>query len=273
MPLLGMHVWTIMGGRFAATYTLPLAAFTIGLVVNGVYGGDYRSYVFVGAAFVIVACLTLTYQDLSAKRDLRRQAQERELAQFVAELHASTGAVREAEGEALATLAQPDAPENASLRELVEQRRKELADNLDECEQLGSRLSAMESLLIGLERRYARRAIDDSARALKHGLPTSAAALRAAVQRLGDRRKQRLAPSAENGSVHCIACGYGWEGSPYCPHCGTKKPVRFECGHCGEVFLLPVHLLDEAAPPRPLHCGVCGHRHRSEVPGHAVEPD
>ena len=43
-PLLLLHAWRIIDLKFAATRVLPLAVFTLGLVVNGVYGGGARDY-------------------------------------------------------------------------------------------------------------------------------------------------------------------------------------------------------------------------------------
>jgi hypothetical protein len=54
--------------RFAATRIAPLAVFTAGLVVNGVYGGPVRDYVYVGAVVVIIAYVTVTYESWYAGR-------------------------------------------------------------------------------------------------------------------------------------------------------------------------------------------------------------
>ncbi|MBI5883808.1 MAG: hypothetical protein HZB91_11980, partial [Elusimicrobia bacterium] len=61
LPLLVLHVSRLIDLRFALTRTLPLAGLTLGLVVNGVYGGGVRDYVFMGAAYIVIAYLALTF--------------------------------------------------------------------------------------------------------------------------------------------------------------------------------------------------------------------
>ncbi len=56
--------------KFALTRILPLAGLTIALVVNGVYGGEIREYLFLGAAFMVLAYVNLSWRQWS---DGRRQ--------------------------------------------------------------------------------------------------------------------------------------------------------------------------------------------------------
>ena len=60
LPMLVLHVARLIELRFALTRVLPLAALTLGLVLNGVYGGAWRSYVFTACAYIVIAYLTLT---------------------------------------------------------------------------------------------------------------------------------------------------------------------------------------------------------------------
>lgn len=60
LPLLVVHVSRLIDRDFAWMRALPLAVFTLGIVVNGVYGGAFRDYGFIAAAFVTVTYLTLT---------------------------------------------------------------------------------------------------------------------------------------------------------------------------------------------------------------------
>lgn len=60
LPLLVVHVSRLIDPGFAWTRALPLAVFTLGIVVNGVYGGLWRDYGFIAAAFVTITYLTLT---------------------------------------------------------------------------------------------------------------------------------------------------------------------------------------------------------------------
>ena len=62
LPLLMLHVTRFVSRKFALTRVLPLAIFTLGLVINGVYGGLYRDYIFIGAAVLTMAYVTVTFQ-------------------------------------------------------------------------------------------------------------------------------------------------------------------------------------------------------------------
>jgi len=68
LPLLALHVSRLIDLKFALVQTLPLAVFSLGIVVNGVYGAPYRSYTFVAAGAALLAFITLTYRSWSGKR-------------------------------------------------------------------------------------------------------------------------------------------------------------------------------------------------------------
>ncbi|MBN1763852.1 MAG: prepilin-type N-terminal cleavage/methylation domain-containing protein [Sedimentisphaerales bacterium] len=72
-PLLVFHVTRVLNLKFALTCVLPLTLFTLGLVVNGVYGGSIRDYIFMGAACLIVAYITLNYGKWTAGREQVRK--------------------------------------------------------------------------------------------------------------------------------------------------------------------------------------------------------
>ena len=76
LPLLMVHTSRVLDGRFAFFMVLPLTVFTLGIVINGVYGASLRNQVFVGFGVVAVAFLTLTYGTWSDKK--RRYREERE---------------------------------------------------------------------------------------------------------------------------------------------------------------------------------------------------
>jgi hypothetical protein len=76
LPLLALHVSRVLDWRFALTRVAPLTLFTLGLVINGVYGGTIRDYVFVGAAIFIIGYITIIYPTWTANR----QQYQKELA-------------------------------------------------------------------------------------------------------------------------------------------------------------------------------------------------
>lgn len=73
LPLLVLHVAAVLGFRFALTRVLPLAVFSLGLVLNGVYGGLLRDYVFIAAVVLVIAYVTLTFPSWAAGRARHRQ--------------------------------------------------------------------------------------------------------------------------------------------------------------------------------------------------------
>src|SRR5205823_6386147 len=73
LPLLVLHVASVLGFRFALTRVLPLALFSLGLAINGVYGGGMRDYVCAGAGVLVITYLTLTFPAWAARRQRHRE--------------------------------------------------------------------------------------------------------------------------------------------------------------------------------------------------------
>jgi prepilin-type N-terminal cleavage/methylation domain-containing protein len=76
LPLLVLHVSRVLDLRFAITRVLPLAIFTLGLVVNGVYGGPFRDYVFIAATIFTIGYATVAYESWAAGRESHLHSQE-----------------------------------------------------------------------------------------------------------------------------------------------------------------------------------------------------
>ena len=273
IPLLILHVSAISGKKFALTYTMPLAAFTIGMVVAGVYAGEWRSYVFIAGAFLVLAYLTLTHQDLVRKHDERSKALEEELSKSLAELGERASTALDLQNEAMEALGEQDPPSLSGLRKLVEKSQEELTSRQDDYESTASRFANMLTMTSGFDHRAIRASVRENVRVLEQSLPRAQSALETAVRKLEERRAlvqkrvQKRAVETAAGETHCVACGHGWDGSPYCPACGTPRPQALSCRSCGEVFQLPVHLIDAEAEPRPIYCTACGERHESDTPG------
>ena len=77
LPLLVIHVCRVLDGVFALTRVLPLTVFTLAIVINGVYGGDYRKYIFIGFAVAVIALLTFTYKKWIEGRRAYREVKKR----------------------------------------------------------------------------------------------------------------------------------------------------------------------------------------------------
>lgn len=259
MPLLMLHVSAIMGKGFTLTYTLPLAAFTIGMVVNGVYGEEWQSYVYIGGAFVVVAYLTLSYPTLARKREARMRRREAKLAEDVRKLDGPAAEARRVFADAFAALGSRDAAQHADLRKSIEEGQERLAEQLRTYETLEAEQLRIQHADNEVERRYVFFSLERSVHGLGHALPSHAHALRESVDELlRARASMQASHPRQEGVLHCAACGHGWEGSPFCPSCGKAAPEALDCGSCGAVLQLLRHLIDEAKEADELHCLSCG---------------
>ncbi len=263
-PLLALHVATIAGMRFAITSALPLAMLTTGLVVNGVYGGDVRAYVYLGMLCVVIAFTTLTYPQLARGQELWRREGEERLANTIASMAPTAVAARAAVAEARALLALQDPVEHAALRDWVEHRLTALTRVLETHESMITRHDTLRGTGNRLERNTARTVAAALAATLPSRLEHSCLGLREATDALQQQRHARLRlVTPDVGTEHCIACGQACgHDAHYCPHCGTPCAAAKVCRRCDQVLRLPLHLLREPAEPAPsTHCFACGERH------------
>jgi hypothetical protein len=253
--------------RFAATRVLPLAGFTLALVINGVYGGDVRSYVFLGAAVLVMAYVTLSFPRWSAARSAYREqraadldaARDRLQQRTTETADAAVGELQAADSVAESLLASAGPAASGALRFRLGQARRPVADFLKEYPKQveGPPFLAAE---VDVERWEAlrRRAIEEAsgrARRLRDTITAANDALAAA-------RQAAAASAVEPGggpptTPHCMACGKPAPDSAYCPHCGALRAKCLTCGQCGAELAVPLHAL------RPegvtvLHCLRCG---------------
>jgi prepilin-type N-terminal cleavage/methylation domain-containing protein len=265
LPLLVLHVAGVLGFRFALTRVLPLAVFSLGLVINGVYGGDLRDYVFIAATVLVVTYLTLTFPRWAARRERHRQESDRtyaaarkaltetittDLARRVADLRA-VGARAENQLGRLAGV-----EEMAPARSRLETAREPVQGLAREYEELLRRLAVLPvqrdwlqtDLLPGLQR---------DAEGLRERVDLCLSCLRAELENI-----QPSTPSREptrDGETHCAACGRSVPRAPFCQHCGSLQALVVACPECGEKNVLPLHLFPQGVPAaRELFCTRCG---------------
>jgi prepilin-type N-terminal cleavage/methylation domain-containing protein len=266
-PLLVLHVATIVDGRFALTAALPLAVLTTAVVVNAVYGGSVRAFVWLGLTCAVVAHLTLTYPRLARGREARGDARARHLAEAVDALAAAAGDGRAAIADARGALALQDPVEHGALRAWVEQRADAVAKAVDEHERLAALREQAGTAADRGERRAAREVGIELARRLDVSLPRARTALLEATQALAAQRRRRgVARPAAATAEHCVACGSAHDdGARFCPACGARAAELRRCRRCDAVLRVPLHLIVRV-PPEPLpptHCTACGERHEA----------
>jgi competence protein ComGC len=265
LPLLVLHVAGVLGLRFALTRVLPLAVFSLGLVVNGVYGAGVRDYVFIGASVLVIAFLTVTFPGWAARRERHRRDSDSAYAAarkaLTEHLTQELGG-RVADLKAAATQAEHQvkllsgAGDLAAARSRLEVAREPVAGLGKEYEELLKRLAALP-----VQR-------DWQQTDLVPNLQKEAAAFRERVDlclaNLGAElaKVQSPAPAGEPtraGDVHCAACGRTVPGAPFCMLCGAVQPVVIACPACGDRNALPLHLFPAGvAPSRELFCTRCG---------------
>jgi len=224
LPLVVLHVAAVLGLRFALTRVLPLAVFALGLVINGVYGGKYQDYIFIAAAVLVVAYVTISFPRWASGRARHRDETEREYdaaRKSATDLIADLG--RRAVGQHVpATLANEYDGLHKRLANIPAQRDWLQVDQLPAL------------------RRDAE-AFRDRLDAARVGMPSPTPAVTA------------------DAETHCAACGVSVPRATFCQRCGARQAVEATCGQCGEKTVLPVHFFPDGVPPaKELYCTRCG---------------
>lgn len=273
VPLLVLHVSRVTDLTFATTRTIPLAAFTLAMVINGVYGAGLRDYIFIAGIFVAVAFFTVTYKKWAASREEADALRENKVGEAVEKLRAQASAAQAANSAAGNVLKGYPGDRDRDLQGLLREKRKLLAHMLREQSEIAKEFGAMLAMPKGFERSSECRSIRRKSQPLGEVFATSIVELQETTQELETRKRDYAAEQKEKrekepvgvpdeSRAHCMACGKGSAQTPYCPHCGTPRPRELACKHCGAVFLMPVHLLRRKADGEPTHCLSCGKAHR-----------
>lgn len=265
-PLVVMHVRTIVGWRFAVFAALPLAAFTTGIAVNGVYGGELRGLIFLGMLCVVVAFLTYSYPRLSRSVEAGRQHETHELARRTTALSGLAMDFRNDIVEATRLLQAPDTDERLGLRGWLENRLDEANRCLQDFDRLGHEHSRMLYVTSRSSQKLARSTAMQLATELDRKMPATQAALQKAMTSLANLRAATEQPSRKDEpGYHCTGCGHPADPSArYCGNCGRESAERRQCHRCAHVLHLPKHLLQPGENDITLetHCHCCGERHR-----------
>lgn len=64
--------------------------------------------------------------------------------------------------------------------------------------------------------------------------------------------------SIKEGKIHCPACGYEADYSPYCPSCGTIRPKVIVCEKCNDTIKIPLHIINRELLKGVIYCMKCG---------------
>lgn len=298
LPLLMIHVSRFWGAAFAGLWILPLAAFTLSIVINGVYGGPYKTYIYIGLTVLAAAFFTFTYRAWSEQRKAHRAAKERRFqADRAAVLEEEANRKKEEQrqawrksriekagaavdrleegwrraenlmAQAELLLAHGETPEEADLQDTLKKAIVDIAGQEDPIGEMREEVARLADLAQDEALTAAVAEIRSSAEHRRRRVQMAADDLADAVSALETRRARKKAEDFRDAnSLHCLACGVGYPLSNYCPNCGVRGPTKLTCARCGEVYMLPSHLVgDEAAAS--LHCMVCGQPHGTAATG------
>lgn len=263
LPLLLLYVTRAINFDFAWRRALPLAVFTLGLVINGVYGGAVRDYLFIAAAIFVIAYLTLTYNAWAAGREQYRQQQRERLKARLAGLRAKLSVevrqiaeqLRITDNEAERLIALSAQSELAPQRDLLIEKRKPVAELQKAYHELEKRLPDLRAVSDLFDRAWyddfkqeIEQFADDAQRTL-HDLQQGLAALQ--------ERKDALRSQCSD-AVYCMACGMASPPSSFCPACGAPRARELTCLECGQQALLALHVIAEDVGSITCYCPHCG---------------
>lgn len=271
LPLLLLHVTRVLNFRFAYHRALPLAIFTLGLVINGVYGGAVRDYVFIIAAIFVIAYLTFTYDTWQKGRTKYHEQQRAQHEERIEAIRAKlTDEVKQivddtqvADMEAERLLEFSEQTELDTERYALTQKREPVSELLPDYKEISKRLPDLSITSDVFDREWYDSFEQEVDQLRKEALQILEA-LRKAIETLKSK-KSSLRSRRDKQEVYCVACGCAAPPSPYCKECGTPRYSELTCRECGERLLLPLHLIVEEVKSVALYCPHCGEQYEPVV--------
>ena len=274
LPLLMLHVSRIIDFKFALTRVFPFAIFTLFLVFTGVYGGDFRDYLFTGATVSLFAYVTFTYRSWSAGREAVSKERQKKWARMAPEaevqeaLDGYTELCKSVSVEVSVSVELPGQDEKDqevaknTLLEL-EGARKSISEKLEEEEIFKDQFKLFKELEEQEEHKQACKELVKKIERSKAELVNFRHQLHVNYRDLKNLQRQRaLQKQLVSKTLYCIACGHSGEDTPHCPQCGIPRPEKLICNSCGKKFFLPLHILSKKRSVTPLFCVRCGSEHK-----------
>jgi len=262
LPLLTLHVSRIIDMKFALTRNLLFSIFTLGLVINGVYGGVLRDYIFIGAVFIIIAFLTLTFRLWLSNREKWIKIVEEDLMKKLEDL----GQIVSDSMDMYHKSEQYSTKCNSEVKEELQTCRKNLADRCREFKGLVEERYKLTSGTYGSESEYIRNSLGGKIAFLKDRILVYKNDLELFLEPFPQEEESKTVATGEEkktveiteGKIHCPACGFGSDNSPYCPNCGTIRPKVIICEQCKDTIKIPLHIVNRELLKDPVYCMKCG---------------
>ncbi len=265
LPLLTLHVSRIIDMKFALTRNLVFSIFTLVLVINGVYGGDYRDYVFIGAVFIVIAFLTLTFRMWMSNKEKWINMIDEDIKKQMDDLEQSVKKAREIYRKSEDIWTKADSYDCGDMQEEFKNSRKDLLDRFKEFDDTLNSFSRLHSGSKN-ENHFWRNILTEKIPFHKQRLSHDMTYLASLIEYLeGEIKikeetvpvKEKIVPVCEDG-IYCPACGYGGTVSPYCPNCGIVRPKIIICKTCKDTMKIPLHIVNRDLIKGTIYCMKCG---------------
>jgi prepilin-type N-terminal cleavage/methylation domain-containing protein len=192
LPLLALHVSRIVNIWFALSRVLPLAVFTLALVINGVYGGEIRDYLFIAGTVLTIAFVTVTYPAWALNRERGRKQHEVDLGERITRLADTSEAAAATLRLAQTILRMKDSGALSEARKDLEEAVKLLRERIKERRQLVSSASEMQAMDDVWARDRQRKELIRRTILLEETLPSAREAATLTIEQLLDRRDGQL---------------------------------------------------------------------------------
>lgn len=270
LPLLTLHVSRIIDMKFALTRNLVFSIFTLGLVINGVYGGDYRDYIFIGSVFIVIAFLTLTFRMWLSNKEKWINMIDEDIKKQMDDLEQSVKKAREIYRKSEEIWTKADSYDCADMQEELKNSRKDLLDRFKEFDDTLNSFSRLHSGSKN-ENQFWRNILNEKIPFHKQRLSHDMTYLASLTEYLeGEIKiKEETVPAKEEtgsikekviteGKVYCTHCGACSDSSPYCPFCGIIRPMVIVCEKCDTTVNIPLHIVNSESLKGVIYCTKCG---------------
>ncbi len=264
LPLLVLVVKPILGVGFAVTRVVPLAVFTLGLVINGVYGGDARDYIFILSAIFIVTYVTTTYESWSKGREVYRNACDEEYEKGRKNLiqRANIELGREMnklyKAEAMAKIFK-DRYRMPEMEPVVSQLSKacEMVPHLGkDYDSICRRANSM-PVRLSWEENDVTADVTGEINCLLTEVSPTLEKLENSLQTVSSAAETLIVKHGGN-ETHCMACGSPGPRTKFCAGCGAAHVADSVCPNCQTSLAIPLHLIPPEKTQNKLFCRKCG---------------
>ena len=271
LPLLLLHLTRVINFQFAYRRALPLAVFTLALVINGVYGGSLRDYIFIAAVIFVIAYLTISYDRWATARSTYRDQQRAEHRKRVQAIRNTlTGDVKQliddtkaADKEAGRLLKSSQHDELTAETYTLIQKRRPVTELSKRYRELSKRLPELSLTSYEFDYEWYD-SFEQEIEQFEEETRQTLGPLQNAIEALKSKKELLKARQGED-AVYCVACGSASPPSPYCRECGMRRYKELTCRECGERILLPLHAVSEAIESLTLHCPHCGDQYEAVI--------